>query len=145
MNRALTDADLPYIMKPHPVAFWALIAVCATPVLLGLWGLIKIQEWWPPLVFAEALSTCVLVAVFYGARWTKFVLAEDLLSNRYMFFEKKVALSDIIGVKIASKRMILTVRKGSKQQKISLNISLYDPKECKQILSMLNNLFTRQA
>lgn len=54
-----------------------------------------------------------------------------------------MAVSDIIGAKISDKHLILNVRDGAAQRYVRFHLELYDPKECEQMLSVLDSLLAK--
>ena len=143
--REVKEGDLLYNLSPAPAIFrMGTIIVCAAT--LAAFGLQFID--FPETLKFVFLTIAILVACFsaamiYGMWISKFILTNSLIHSRNSFLAKEVAVSDIIGAKISDKHLILNVRDGAAQRYVRFHLELYDPKECEQMLSVLDSLLAK--
>lgn len=145
MNDELEKRGGIYEIAPGPANIWVLTGLINLLLLMAIYNLFQPGPgWWVLLIFSSILA-CANPILFFGMRSEKVVLTEDQLYYRYFFITKLVPLSSITSTKLSLKPLALEIVVKGAHKKISLNLALYDPAECRQMSSLLINLLAERT
>ena len=143
--RELRKTDLKGCLAPLTIMVWLPSTLFSIPILIGLFTFYQLNSMWFLHLIVTILVIFFLGGMIYGLRSSKLILTNSLIHSRNFYFAKEVAISNIVSAKISDNHLFLNVCDGSKNRDVRLNLGLYDPKECEQLVGVLNSLMEQKV